>query len=41
MNIAVIGADTRLGRRIAKDAFHRRHCVTAVVTDPSLLDSVR
>lgn len=41
MNIAVIGADTRLGRRIAKDAFHRRHCVTAVVTDPSLLDSVK
>lgn len=40
MNIAVIGADTRLGRRIAKDAFHRRHSVTAVVTGPSLLDSV-
>ena len=40
MKIAVIGADTRLGRRIAKDAFHRRHAVTAVVKDKEQLDSV-
>ena len=40
MKIAVIGADTRLGRRIAKDAFHRRYAVTAVVQDKEKLDSV-
>ena len=31
MKIAVIGADTRLGRRIAKEALHRHNDVTAVV----------
>lgn len=40
MKIAVIGADTQIGRRIAKDAYHRRHEVTAIVKDPSLLDSI-
>ncbi len=41
MKIAVIGADTRLGKRIAKEAYHRGNAVTAVVRDPSLLDSVK
>ena len=40
-DLLVLGADTRLGRRIAKDAFHRGHRVTAVVRDPALLDSVK
>lgn len=41
MKIAVVGADTRLGKRIAKEAYHRRNNVTAVVRDASLLDSVK
>ena len=40
MKIAVIGADTRLGKRIAKDAHHRHYAVTAVVKDKEALDSV-
>lgn len=41
MKIAVVGADTRLGKRIAKEAYHRRNEVTAVVRDANLLDSVK
>lgn len=39
--VLVIGADTSLGRRIAKDALHRGYAVTAAVRDRRLLDSVR
>ena len=41
MKIAVVGADTRLGKRIAKEAYHRKNEVTAVVRDASLLDSAK
>ena len=41
MKIAVVGADTRLGKRIAKEAYHRKNEVTAVVRNASLLDSVK
>ena len=41
MRIAVIGADTRLGKRIAKEAYHRGFEVTAVVRDRALLDSAK
>ena len=41
MRITVIGADTRLGKRIAKEAYHRGHKVTAVVWDRALLDSAK
>lgn len=41
MKLAVIGADTRLGSRIARDAVHRHNAVTAVVRDASLLQSVK
>ena len=40
-NIAVIGADTDLGRRVAREAYHRGNRVTAVVKDASLLDSMK
>ena len=39
--IAVVGADNSLGRRVAREAYHRGYAVTAVVRDPSLLDSVK
>lgn len=41
MKIAVLGADTLLGGKIAKDAFHRHFDVTVTVSDPALLDSVK
>lgn len=39
--IAVVGADNSLGRRVAREAYHRGYAVTAVVRDQSLLDSVK
>jgi len=39
MNVAVIGATGKAGRKIASEAFHRGHNVTAIVRDPSKLDS--
>jgi len=41
MKIAVIGADTKLGRLIAKDALHRHYEVTAVVKVNDWADAFR
>ncbi len=41
MRIAVIGAGTALGMKIAKEAYHRHNDVTVYVQDASVLDSVK
>ena len=41
MKIAVIGADTHLGNKVASEAYHRRNRVTAIVRDPALLLSAK
>lgn len=39
MKFAVLGADTDLGGKIARDAFHRHHSLTVTVSDSTLLTS--